>query len=223
MSLHYFSIAFSLVQIYILLQTFSIPANASPLDINWKNISHAFIPTKQGSESIQSELQCYSLPYGGIGFLSHVLTYWTLAFLAVGRKPLPPFSKLTHSQFDLLLSMISFIVCVPLAGLTIYRCHARWQFVLLAVWKTTMSFTLTTTGLHRAWKLRKELKQGGTYAPVPKPGVYATDFQPYENMKTASASNQDIETPKTKTIWVWTPIYLLGVIVGLVGLFSIVA
>lgn len=29
------------------------------------------------------EIKCYNLPYGGFGFLSHVLTYYTMALLCI--------------------------------------------------------------------------------------------------------------------------------------------
>jgi hypothetical protein len=97
-----------------------------------KNITtDAFIPTKATNVTMESELQCYGLPYGGIGFLSHLLTYWTVCCLVLGRKPLWPWKKLKASKTDLILSTISLLISVPIACFTIYRCISRWQFVKL--------------------------------------------------------------------------------------------
>jgi hypothetical protein len=44
------------------------------------------MPTK--GDGIPGEIKCYGLPYGGIGFTSHVLTYYTLCMLS-GEVPGP--------------------------------------------------------------------------------------------------------------------------------------
>lgn len=143
---------------------------AAPIPLDIGAFLHNLMPEKGGT-SITDELMCYSLPYGGIGFTSHVLTYWTILFLGLGRKPLPPFSKLKHSWWDLLLALVTVIITVPLAAFTIVRCIRRWQFVLLAVWKTTMSFTLGIIGLHRSLSLRKS--KNGLYIDEESYGIFA--------------------------------------------------
>lgn len=61
--------------------------NASPTPIpalpSWLT---AAMPTK--GDGIPGEIKCYGLPYGGIGFTSHVLTYYTLCMLS-GEVPGP--------------------------------------------------------------------------------------------------------------------------------------
>ena len=39
---------------------------------------------------LRIEITCYTLPYGGLGFASHILTYYTLFMLFSGRQPLRP-------------------------------------------------------------------------------------------------------------------------------------
>ncbi|TEB25446.1 hypothetical protein FA13DRAFT_1765771 [Coprinellus micaceus] len=55
-------------------------------------------------ESLSEEIKCYNLPYGALGFASHVLTYYTILCLWFGRKPLWPFSRVSYSWFDLALA-----------------------------------------------------------------------------------------------------------------------
>jgi hypothetical protein len=52
-------------------------------------VSHA---TKLVDPHLPTEIACYSLPYSGLGFASHVLTYYTVC-LGYGRKPLWPSFK----------------------------------------------------------------------------------------------------------------------------------
>lgn len=146
-----------LVPTFMLLTIAGLPITfASPLPnpFNFDTFLHDVLPNK-GVGTIQDELQCYSLPYGGIGFASHVLTYWTVICLGFGVKPLKPWSRLGYDGWDFFLAIISLLICVPLAAFTIVRCIGRWQFVLLAVWKTTMSFTLAVVGMHRSITLRR--------------------------------------------------------------------
>lgn len=42
----------------------------------------------QSKNKIASEAQYYSLPYGGLGFFSHIYTYYTLTMLSLGKKRL---------------------------------------------------------------------------------------------------------------------------------------
>jgi hypothetical protein len=90
----------------------------------------SFLPAK--GTSIKDELKCYSLPYGGLGFLSHVITYWTIGCLSYGRSPITT-KRIKHWKFDLALALLGLIGSVTLSLITILRCRQRWNFVLLGV------------------------------------------------------------------------------------------
>ena len=91
------------------------------------------------------EIQCYSIPYGGIGFASHILTYWTLAWLWAGKKPLWPVHDLKHFWIDALWAATTFAISVALAVFTIIRCRNRWEYMLIAIWKIFVTTLLTGT------------------------------------------------------------------------------
>ena len=104
--------------ILILLATFSLllaQAQARPIQLpSWlTNV----LPQK--GATLADEIKCYSLPYGGIGFASHVLTYWTILVLGFGRKPYWPWSRLSAGKFDLFLSVTQLIITVAIAAFTI--------------------------------------------------------------------------------------------------------
>ena len=104
---------------------------------------------------IEDEIRCYNLPFGGIGFLSHILTYYTVVMLVLARSPLVPRPGmlLRHSWFDFTLSVLSVGGTVPVAAMNIHACRQRWEFVCIAVWKLTMSFTLSVIGIHQCFCL----------------------------------------------------------------------
>lgn len=156
---------------------------------------------KRGA-TIADEIKCYSLPYGGIGFLSHVLTYWTVFWLCRGRKPWWPISRLSHSVLDLTLSGLQILITISVAAFTIARCRSRWQFILLAVWKLIMSLVVGVCGLSAALQARKD-SQDAT-----RPGRSATEKSSKTSRKT-----------KYSLLFYYPP----GMIIGLVGLLSLVS
>ena len=103
-----------------------------------------------GNGTISDEIQCYALPFGGLGILSHVLTYYTAILLSLGRKPLPPWSPLKHSPIDTIICLSSMALTVVLTGFTISSCRNAWPFVLLSFWKLTLSFSINAMGLTAA-------------------------------------------------------------------------
>ncbi|TFK72844.1 hypothetical protein BDN72DRAFT_957022 [Pluteus cervinus] len=85
------------------------------------------------------EMACYSLPYGALGFISHILTYYTVFCLWFGRKPLWPFSPVSYSRIDIVLGVVSLVVSTAMTIVTLVRCRNSWQLLTIAVWKLTIS------------------------------------------------------------------------------------
>lgn len=85
------------------------------------------------------EAACYALPFGGIGFASHMLTYYTAAMLYLGRQPLRPWNRLNHQRFDLILGSVQLVITIVLTSISISRCWRAWPFAMLGVWMLTTS------------------------------------------------------------------------------------
>jgi len=113
----------------------------------------------QKSHTLTEEMQCYSLPYGGLGFTSHILAYYTVIILSTGRSPLLPGKRLRHSTIDLWLSTIGLMGGFAVAVFTLVKCRNHWQLLVIGVWKLSMSFFNGVVGVHIAIIMRK----------VPKP------------------------------------------------------
>ncbi|KAF2671237.1 hypothetical protein BT63DRAFT_210961 [Microthyrium microscopicum] len=173
--------------ILLLLTSFFFNAvSAAPIHFDFGEWLKGELFPKAGA-NINSELQCYSLPYGGYGFLSHVLTYYTVICTMFGRRPFAPWSELQKGRFDIFLTIFSTLGTIIPASFTISSCRNRWQFILLGVWKLMLALCSNFSVLHQAIAVRN----GGAH----------TDGEA-----------------------AWTLIvYILGTIIGLVGLFSLVA
>jgi hypothetical protein len=91
----------------------------------------------------RKEIACYGLPYGGIGFSSHIITYYTMTMLYFGRKPLQPWKRVRHKKWSLGLSAASLSATIVLTSLAIHKCKQQWEFMILGVWMLTTSITIS--------------------------------------------------------------------------------
>src|SRR5271156_4032668 len=78
--------------------------------------------------TLQDEIICYGIPYGGIGFASHIITYYTVIALWFGVKPFAPWLPLKYHVWDGLIAVITFAGGNAMAIFTVIRCRHRWQF-----------------------------------------------------------------------------------------------
>jgi len=107
------------------------------------------VPFPNGGTA-KEQIQCYALPYGGIGFISHLLTYATVICLSNGRSPLTPWRTLSHRRLNIGLAMLGVSVSFPVAILTMVRCRNAQKYAIIAVWKLALSLTLTAITIHSA-------------------------------------------------------------------------
>src|SRR5450432_2071442 len=89
------------------------------------------------------QISCYGLPYGGIGFASHILTYYTLAAILCGVKPLCPLRPLENKTQGQVLGVIQLIVTIITTSISIHNCIQEWPFAVLGVWMLTTSIAVS--------------------------------------------------------------------------------
>lgn len=126
------------------------------------------------NQEASNEIKCYGLPYGGIGFLSHILTYYSIICIGLGVKPLLPGVHLRHSIFDLVVAICSLLGSSINAVVVMARCRREWQFLLLALWKLSLSCTLGCMCVHRALLVRHAGEVKKSKKPFFWLSVYAT-------------------------------------------------
>ncbi|MCJ1355896.1 MAG: hypothetical protein MMC33_005888 [Icmadophila ericetorum] len=111
--------------------------------------------------TILQDIQCYSLPIGGLGCISHFLTFETIVCLAYSRSPWRPWKRLEHYKADIILGALSVLWTLIISIVAIYRCRDSWPFILLLAWKLLLSVSLGCITLHRAYYLIKERDDNG--------------------------------------------------------------
>jgi hypothetical protein len=142
----------------IVLALLAVNVYSSPTPFDFKEWLQGQLQPAPG-DSTEGEIQCYTLPFGILGFISHVLTYWSVACLYFGKRPLKPWgehSALKAGKWDVFLGILSLFGSVVPAAFTISACRNRWQFILLGVWKMLLSVTANAAALHQAIRICKE-------------------------------------------------------------------
>ncbi|KAJ3535627.1 hypothetical protein NMY22_g6403 [Coprinellus aureogranulatus] len=198
-------------------------------------------------ESLSEEIKCYSLPYGALGFASHVLTYYTILCLWFGRKPLWPFSRVSYSWFDLALGGIGLLISTLLSIVTIVRCKNSWELLVIGVWKMAMSLLNGITAIHVAVMVilkKRKMKRarrreasgsssdGGDEVQVEKgeeipgnvrnePGAGDHDEGDRDRDVEAEMPIKVVLNPMRWVSW-WVVLYIPGMFAGVVGLMALV-
>jgi hypothetical protein len=193
-----------------------LPTRAWSFDIgDWlKNPPY----TKGGT--VQEQLHCYALPFGGIGFASHILTYVTVLCLAKGVNPMVPCKQLQHRTFNIILSVAGLLITLPLTVLTMVRCRNSWQFILIAVWKLVFSVTLSSMAIHAAWLINPQMRKLRQAKYTTINGVAFVDGAAMSK-EDLSLASQQLNKAFRKILY-WSVLYFPAAIVGFVGVMDLV-
>jgi hypothetical protein len=171
----------------------------------------------------RDEIKCYNLPFGGLGMFSHVLTFYTAGMLLVGRSPmLPPGARLKHSWIELTLAVLTLLGSVPIAILTILSCHSRWEFICIAVWKITLSFTLAAINSHQGTVLLQHHRNRRNILGYDDTDDSKTFRTGRLTKATQPALFFQVDWKGKRGAYWWLAIFVAGTIVGLSGLIPLV-
>ncbi|TFK75697.1 hypothetical protein BDN72DRAFT_451827 [Pluteus cervinus] len=140
------------------------------LNLNVSSID-GILPDFARGTNLPGEIKCYTLPYGFLGFLSHLLTYYTIVCLWTGRAPLRPWREFESGGIGLTFSIVGLLGGFALSVYTVTRCRNTWQLVLLALWKMGMSIWNGVTAIHASMSARgkgsSEEASGWTFLYMP--------------------------------------------------------
>lgn len=114
----------------------------------------------------KEQIKCYVLPYGALGFITHLLTSYCVACIARGRSPWHPRSRLQRPKLDIVLAIIGLLVSLFVNMLVVFKCWTSWEFVLIAVWKIFLSLTLSAITLDAGFRTLRRETLGSTQSKV---------------------------------------------------------
>ncbi len=133
----------------------SVASNPFPHDHHEQLLARAIPPPGRNS-TLHQEIQCYLLPYGWIGIISHLLTYCQVIYLGLLRSPIT-WGHLSCRPFDFFLNTISLLATVPFAIWTIVRCRQSSELALVSVWVTLLVITQGCMAIHAAVTNKEEV------------------------------------------------------------------
>jgi hypothetical protein len=114
---------------------------------------------QQNLVCIRQSIKCFSLPYGGIGFLSHCLTIYSLITNSLGVRGLMPWRLQRFRKADIGLSVVSLIGTIVPAIITLKRCSGQNVVNIIPIGSLCLSVGSSIAGaagtgawLFQGWK-----------------------------------------------------------------------
>ncbi|KAK0646959.1 hypothetical protein B0T16DRAFT_458834 [Cercophora newfieldiana] len=192
-----------------------------------------------GLEALTAEIQCYALPFGALGTVSHALTLYTSIMLACGLSPwlLRPNKAF---QMDATLAGVGLLIVLGTTIATLVKCRQRWEFVLVAFWKLALSVSLNGLSLAAAGYVQSEdaiakpertgvkIQYSETEWDMPPMGGHT--MQPGDRKEIGREEYQfkvspffsNVEKGPASRYWLAIGFQTVGCIIGVVGLQSLV-
>lgn len=99
--------------------------------------------------NLQRHIELYGLPYGVLGVISHALTFYVIGCHFFGRRPLAPWMHMTKERFNLILTLLSSIVSVTLACITLARTRGSRPLLIIAAMQMLLGALVDVVAAHR--------------------------------------------------------------------------
>ena len=120
------------------------------------------------TECLRKSGKCFALPYGAVGFASHILTYYCLIINLRGKGPLAPWKDQENQGRNLLLCGLQLVSTVIIAALAGKRCDTSDDFEMLTAWLIATSIASALAGVlgRGTWLFARQKKTtfGDEYA-----------------------------------------------------------
>lgn len=127
----------------------SHPRNAlAPPYHDHPTLTPRFLPVTN-STTLESHVQIYAIPYGVLGFLSHLLTFYVILCHLFGRRPLLPWQRLQKETWNIVLVSLSSLATVILSAVTLARTRGSQPLMILAGMQIVLGVLVDAVHLHR--------------------------------------------------------------------------
>ena len=204
-----------------LLATLSTQAKAAATASNSTSSQNQENMRKNYAIRIQDEMHCYALPYGAIGTVSHILTFYSSWCWAAGRAPLRPWTFLHMVKLDAALFVVAFLITFSLSIATLVRCQGTTELQCVAVWKLFLGVTAFALEMFGTfWQSPMGARGDNNKGAEEEDG--AEEYNMYGKMQQQQCRYPSVMTKWTSTVvGVWTVFmipYMISAMVGLGGL-----
>jgi hypothetical protein len=111
-------------------------------------------------KGMEAKFNKYSLPYGVLGAISHLLTYWGIICHYYGRRPIAPWKHLKKPGFNMYGVVISSLVSITIAIVTLSRVRETQPLVVLAALQIVLGAVVDALSVHRFLSKQEGLIRG---------------------------------------------------------------
>jgi hypothetical protein len=117
--------------------------------------TNATLPDADDKE-MERKFSQYSLPYGVLGAISHILTYYVILCHYYGRSPAMPWQRLEREFINMCTVSISSIASITIAIVTLTRVRETQPLIILAALQVALGFVMDALVVHRYVKRKQE-------------------------------------------------------------------
>ncbi|KAF2192800.1 hypothetical protein K469DRAFT_717395 [Zopfia rhizophila CBS 207.26] len=104
--------------------------------------------------SLHEHMQCFALPYGGIGFVMHNLANWALFYLVCDESPWRN-EPIKHAKINFYFAFLGVLGGPGIAIYNAIRCKDYWPLILVSLWKGAFALTTNAASMVSSWALIK--------------------------------------------------------------------
>jgi hypothetical protein len=108
-------------------------------------------------KEMESKFDQYSLPYGVLGAISHILTYYVILCHYYCRRPIMPWKHLEKDLFNMCSVATASIVSITIAIVTLTRMREIPSLVVLAALQVVLSLIMDALGVQRFFQKQRGL------------------------------------------------------------------
>lgn len=131
------------------------PDSSSLGHVLWNWMSNS---TASSSDDSATQITCYVLPYGLMGFVAHLAMFYGIALSSFNRCPYNYRKPLEHSRRDLVFGIGGLVISFLMGFGTFKRCSGTTYYVLIALSKILTTVASSIMGIHIAWNIRGRAK-----------------------------------------------------------------
>jgi hypothetical protein len=144
--------------------------------------------------ALREQLECYSIPYGGIGFASHFMAYYVAVMLCYKRSPWA-FRRTRYQAYGQIISTVSIIAIIATGTANIAWCNFDNSVRAVAIWEMLVSLFVGMVSYHAA----KEIKQPTAETDIESKGG-PTQSEELGGEKTSVTTSQATTPLETSSI-----------------------
>jgi hypothetical protein len=125
----------------------SISIEAFPTEPHTANLEpRALEVTNAGN--LKEHIEVYGIPYGVLGAVSHVLTFYVILCHFFGVRPLLPWTQLEAQAWNIVAVTVSALVSIILSGLTMARTRGSRPLLILAGMQIVLHVLMDIIHIH---------------------------------------------------------------------------